>query len=721
MFKAIGSPISTILCFFLLLTLTAVQAQKKLTMSDAITLERSQFRPTSLSQLQWTQSDDFFTYVANQKLVKASAKKPLAVDSIDVLPAINRALFKMQSDTLKTIPTFSWQKGEIMRFSNGAHYYDFDLKKGNLSEAANTPDDAENQDLHPVGNKVAYTKDGALWIADGTSQIEVVRSEADGIVYGKSVHREEFGIFKGTYWSQDASQLAFYRMDESMVTQYPIYVLDSMPAAARYIHYPFAGSKSHHVTIGVYDLKTKHIVYLQTGEPAEQYLTNVEWTPDNKAILVAVVNREQNHMWLRKFDATSGAFLATLFEEKNDIWVEPEHPVAFLKDGSNRFIWQSERDGFNHLYLYAADGKLIRQLTKGNRVVTENLGPDAKSKYIYYQWADSTGLNRYISRVNLDSGAEQAIAIEPGTHTAKINPNSNWILDEFTSLTVPRTIEVRQTADPKRKTLIHAAPDPTKGYAFGKCTITSYPTPSGFDLNARTILPPDFNPAKKYPALVYVYNGPHVQLVTNSWMGAANLWMQRLAQEGYVIYTIDGRGSGNRSFAFESNIHRQLGTNEVADQLFGVKQLLKSAYIDSTRVGVYGWSFGGFMTTSLLTRPEAKGVFKCGVAGGAVTDWSMYEIMYTERYMDRPQENPDGYQAASTFTYLPNLSVPFLMIHGSSDNVVVWQHTLRYARECVKNGIQLEYFMYPEHEHNVRGKERVHLFEKIEGFLKREL
>jgi len=240
--------------------------------------------------------------------------------------------------------------------------------------------------------------------------------------------------------------------------------------------------------------------------------------------------------------------------------------------------------------------------------------------------------------------------------------------------------------------------------------------PDGTPLNARMILPTNFDPAKRYPAIIYVYNGPHVQLVTNSWLAGGELWMHRMAQLGYVTFSLDGRGSANRGFAFESAVHRRLGDAEVADQLAGVAFLKSQEFIDTARLGVYGWSYGGFMTTSLMSRPESAGVFKCGVAGGPVIDWRMYEIMYTERYMDTPQENPEGYDKNSLFKYVDNLQGRLLMIHGSSDDVVLWQHSLRYIRECVRKGKQIDYFVYPEHPHNVRGKDRVHLFEKIERF-----
>ncbi len=708
----------SILILCLILSNTA-QTQTRITMADAILQERSKFRPTGLSQLQWIPETESFSYVANDKIVRIQANKPTRSDSLQLLPQINSALVAIKKDTLTKIPAFTWRNAHTLRFEAGMQYYEFDVRNAALTTLATLPTDAEHIDQHKNGKLIAYTARNGLWIAQGANQIEVATSEADGIQYGTSVHRDEFGIHKGTYWSHDGSRLAFYRMDESMVTKYPIYVLDSMPAQPKFIRYPFAGASSHHVTVGVYDLSTQKTIYLQTGLPADQYLTNICWTPDNRFVVLAVVNRAQNRMWLRKYDASTGAQVATLLEESNEAWVEPEHPAEFLKDG--RFIWQSEKDGYNQLYLHTADGKLIRNLTPGRRVVTQLLSISDDQNYLVFQWADSTGLDRHISRIEIKTGKEVRLSQASGTHTGSASSNAKWWLDDFTSLTEPRTITLRSAEYPSKATQLHQAQDPNLGYAFGKIQLSTLRSPSGVDLNTRTILPYNFDPTKKYPVLLYVYNGPHVQLVTNSWMGGANLWMQRLAQEGIIVYTVDGRGSDNRGFAFESAIHRQLGTLEIADQLFALEQLKKQSWVDAERIGVYGWSYGGFMTTSLLTRPEAAGVFKCGVAGGAVTDWAMYEIMYTERYMDTPQENPDGYKKSSTFTYISNLKVPFLTIHGTSDDVVLWQHTLRYTQACVRKGVHLEYFPYPEHLHNVRGKDRAHLFEKIEGFLLKNL
>lgn len=698
---------------FLLLPFLLFSQNNKLTMSDAV-LKRAALAPANLKQLQWIPGTAQFAHIIGNKIVRVNAPD-LAADTLDVLPAINDGLKSLHAKPLENIPAMHWADADKWTFRAERRYFTYSLAEG-LSQKNEYPEGAENLDFHDKTFNAAYTLGDELRVSVDGKEMPVAKSEEDGIVYGKSVHRDEFGIFKGTFWSPTGRYLAFYRMDERMVTRYPVYVLDSMPAQVRHVRYPYSGTKSHHVTVGVFDTQNGKKIYLKTGEPAEQYLTNVAWSPDEKFILIAVVNREQNQMWLKQFDATTGTFVKTLFEEKNERYVEPEEPAVFVPGNNAQFVWQSERDDFNHLYLYDISGKMLRQLSKGAMPVTKFYGFSADGERCFYQMADETGLNRYIFSSNLKTGEITRLNDDEGTHHGLVNSTGEWVLDVFSNTATPRFVYVHAVQNPAERRIVFGAKNPLDGYQIGLTRLVTIPSIGGPVLNARMILPPDFDAKKKYPAIVNVYNGPRVQLVTNTWLGGGDLWMHRLAQEGYVVFALDGRGSANRGFAFESAVHRRMGDAEIEDQMTGVSYLKAQTFIDADRVGVYGWSYGGFMATSLMTRPEAKGAFKCGIAGGPVIDWRMYEIMYTERYMDTPQENPEGYDKSSLFNYIDNLSGRLLMIHGSSDDVVLWQHSLRYIRECVRKGKPIDYFVYPEHLHNVLGKDRIHLFEKIEQF-----
>jgi dipeptidyl-peptidase 4 len=693
-----------------------------ISMEDAIMKGRGALAPANLRQLQWIPNTNQYTHVVKNKLVRSSVDKPNIADTLDILTPINAAFAAQKISALDGIPPITWINSDQLWFHTEKDVFTYSFKNG-LNKENSHPNDCENIDYHTPTYNAAYTTGDAFFVSSKGQIKEIAKSEAPGINYGKSVHREEFGIYKGTYWSASGQKLAFYRMDERQVTEYPIYILDSMPAQVRKIRYPYAGAQSHYVTIGVYDLATEKTIYLKTDDDGEKdhYLTNVEWTPDDKYILVAVVNRAQNKMWLNLYDAVAGQKIRTIFEESNDKWIEPEKPPMFVTGRNDEFIWQSERDGFNHLYRFNLKGKLLAQVSKGTFPVTNFYGFDATGEHCFYQAADASGLNRYLYRSKLENGTMTMLSNEEGTHQGILSKSGEWMMDVFSNLTIPRQIYAQDMKKHKNKTLIFTAKNPLEGYAVGQTRFMRIMSKGGQILNARVILPPNFDATKKYPALVYTYNGPHVQMVTNTWLGNGELWMHHMAQEGVVQFSVDGRGSMNRGAEFENAIHRHCGDAEIEDQVTAANYLKSQGFVDSSRVGIYGWSYGGFMATSLMTRPEAKGVFACGVAGGPVIDWSMYEIMYTERYMDTPKENPEGYAKASLFNYIDNLDKRLLMIHGSSDDVVLWQHSLRYIRECVKKGKQIEYFAYPEHLHNVMGKDRVHLFQKIEQFFKDNL
>jgi dipeptidyl-peptidase-4 len=657
--------------------------------------------------------------VVNNKMVRVHAPD-FKTDTLDFLPQINQKLTELGAKSMEALPGLTWLNEDQCWFRTDKEIYTYSISNG-LSRKNWFPAEAENLDIQDKSFAAAYTLNNGLWVNLGGKELGVAKSEKDGIVYGKSVHRDEFGIFKGTFWSPSGRFLAFYRMDESMVTQYPIYVLDSMPAVAREIRYPFAGAKSHHVTVGIFDTQTAKTLYLKTGEPAEQFLTNVAWSPDDKYVLIAVVNREQNHIWLNQYDAATGDFIKTILEETSDKWVEPEKPAVFLPGSNDQFLWQSERVGYNHLYLCSLNAKTMKQISTGPNPVTTFYGFDSKGENCYYQVADETGLNRFVYSANLKNGAETRLHDDPGVHNALISSSGEWMLDVYTEASTPREIYLSKTGKKSKRDLVLSAPNPMIGYALGNTLMVNLNSKGGFPLNARMVLPTNFDASKQYPVVVYVYGGPHAQMITNGWMNSSDLWMHHMAQEGFIVFTLDGRGSAHRGFAFENAIHRRVGDAEIEDQLTGIEYLKAQPFVDPARIGVFGWSYGGFMTTSLMTRPESKDIFKCGVAGGPVIDWRMYEIMYTERYMDTPQENPEGYAKNSLFQYIDNLKGRLLMIHGTSDDVVLWQHSLRYIRECVRKNKQIDYFAYPEHFHNVMGRDRVHLFEKIERFFKDNL
>lgn len=690
--------------------------QKELTIEDASYMNRSLFGE-SVRGLSWMGSSDYYAYSEDNKIFSAKAGSENA-EVILSLDDLNGSLSKIGEDSLRRLPSISWKDEKSAYFMAENKVFTIDLESKALHEVNNYPEEGANVDLEKETYSLAYTIDNNLFVSIEGREVQITDDEDDGIINGQTVHRNEFGISKGTFWSPGGKYLAFYRKDETMVTDYPLVDVDARIAELNNIKYPMAGMKSHHVTVGVFDAASGNTHFLKTGEPAEQYLTCVTWGPDEKFIYIAVLNRDQDHMKMNKYDAATGEFVKTLFEEKNEHYVEPEDDLVFLNKDRDHFIWISERDGYRHLYLYNTEGKLISQLTSGNWVVRNLLGVGPKDKFAYFTATKESPLNADVYSVNMKDGEVIKISGQNGTHRAILNKNGKYFFDIFSDTTTMRDYFVVSTKG-KQLQVLKENDNPLEEYNTGMLSIFSIEADDGTALYCRMITPPDFDPAKKYPVLVYVYGGPHAQLVTNSWMGGASMFLYYMAQEGYIVFTLDNRGSAHRGRDFEQAIHRNMGTIEVEDQARGVEYLKSLPYVDAERIGVNGWSYGGFMTISLMLKQADD--FKVGVCGGPVTDWKYYEIMYGERYMDTPESNPEGYKEASLLNHADKLKGDLLIIHGTSDPVVVWQHSLALINRFIKSGIQVDYFVYPGHGHGVGGRDRVHLNAKMAKYFKDHL
>lgn len=704
---------TTLLALLLLAVFQLFAQQKQLTIDD---LMNRKLYPASLSNLQW-RSNNLFTWNANNRIVQSTVKTG-ATDTIFSLDELNIVIEKNQFKKLKSLPAFKWDDENAFRYTNDSKVFRYNMLTKNIIVLNSYESTGENVDIEPATWKIAFTKENNLYVSVNGKTMAVTNDSDKGIVNGKTVHRNEFGIDGGTFWSPKGNLLAFYRMDETMVTEYPLVNIDERIAKTEYIRYPMAGMASHQVTIGIFDPAKNQVIYVKTGEPAEQYLTNVSWSPDEKYIFVAVVNRDQNHMWLNKYDAASGDFIKTLFEETDNEYVEPLNGLIFLKSNPAQFIWQSRRDGFNHLYLYDVEGNLVKQITKGQWEVTAFQGFDPKETKIYFSSTQESPLERHLYSNELKSGKTIKLTSGKGTHTTTVAPDGKFIIDRMSSLTVgSQTNLINEKGENIR--LIAEDLNPLKNYKLGKTSFVTLKADDGRDLFGRLILPVDFDASKKYPVLVYVYGGPHSQLVTDTWLGGANLYFNYLATKGYVVWTLDNRGTANRGADFEQAIHRKLGDIEGNDQMVGVNYLKSLPYVDASRIGIDGWSYGGFMTLTLkLRNPD---VFKVATCGGPVIDWKYYEIMYGERYMDTPEQNPEGYKKACILNYVDQLDGKLLVIHGAHDNTVVWQNSLQFIQSCIQNGKQVDYFVYPNHEHNVGGMERLHLFRKLAEYYDQNL
>ena len=555
-------------------------------------------------------------------------------------------------------------------------------------------------------------EDHQLYVTDAEGvKHQLTTDGSREIVYGEAVHRNEFGIEDGIFWSPDKSKMAFYRMDQSMVTDYPQVNIFGRIAECEPDKYPMAGETSHVVTVGIYDVASNKTIYLNTGDPTDRYFTNISWSPDAKTVYMFELNRDQNDCRLVSYDAQTGERQRELYKETHEKYVEPLHPIVFLPWDATKFVMQSQRDGYNHLYLYSNDGKLIRQLTKGEWVVMELIGFNEKAKSIIYASNEVHPIQRNLFTVNVKNGKRKALDNGRGWHNAQLSPSGRTLLDNYSEPDVPRKIVVTNTETGKSRDLF-TAKDPWAGYDVPTYESGSIKAADGkTDLYYRLVKPTGFDPQKKYPTVVYVYGGPHAHNIGASWHYASRSWETYMAQKGYVLFILDNRGSENRGREFEQATFRQLGQIEMQDQMKGVEFLKTLPFVDQERMGVHGWSFGGYMTITLMVNhPE---VFKVGVAGGPVIDWKWYEVMYGERYMDTPQSNPDGYAKTSLLARAKDLKGKLQIITGYNDPTVVPQHCLSFIAECIKAGTQPDFFAYPGEPHNMRGHQSVHLHERI--------
>ena len=579
-----------------------------------------------------------------------------------------------------------------------------------------------NVDLQPVSGNMAYTIDNNVYV-NGVQ----VTDEPEGVLCGQSVHRNEFGIEKGTFWNPQGTLLAFYRMDQSMVTDYPQVNTSTRIATLEPDKYPMAGMTSHKVTVGIYNPETKQTIYLKSGDPTDRYFTNISWSPDGQKVYIIELNRDQNHSQLFRYDAVTGEKEALLYEEKHDKYVEPQHPITFIPWNEHQFIYQSQQDGYNHLYLFDLSQGMMHpmetygptklmipftQITKGEWLVQDILGFNEKTKEVIIMSTEQSPLQSNAYAVSLKDGKRRLIGDAEGVHRVQLSESGKYVIDNYTSHATARNISILPVSGKGKQVEMLSATNPMNEYNMPEITLGTIKAADGkTDLYYRLIKPVNFDANKKYPAVIYVYGGPHAQMITDVRNYGAGGWDIYMAQLGYVMLTVDNRGSANRGLEFENCTFRQLGTEEMNDQMKGVELLKSLNYVDQNRIGVHGWSFGGFMTTNLML--TYNDTFKVGVAGGPVIDWKMYEVMYGERYMDTPQANPEGYKKADLTQRAGDLKGRLQVIIGANDPVCVPQHSISFLRACIDAGTQPDYFIYPGDEHNMFGRDRVHLYTRI--------
>ncbi|WP_284653378.1 S9 family peptidase [Flavobacterium terrisoli] len=699
---------AALLCF---ITATSFGQLKKISLDEAVMQQGRAFRADGLTGFQWIPNTNKYTFYSDgfTKLKTATTTNDAATELI-TLAELNNAL----GTKLKSFSGLQWMDSNTFMIAENGKYYQYNITSKTGKQVMQAPEKVENITFDSSKTNLAFTEDNNLFFIDKNSNRIAVTNESNkGIVSGQSIARNEFGIRDGIFWSPKSSFLAFYQKDETEVADYPLLDINETPGKLVSMKYPMIGQKSEKPRVGIFNLATQKTVFITPRGNSDDYLTNLSWTPDEKYVLIAELNRAQNDMSLNVYDANTGAFVRMILNEKNPRWVEPEHKAFFPNAKSNNFVWFSEKDGFPNLYYYSIEGKLIKQLTNNQFVVRDIIAANTAGNEIYFKATGPNPTNMLAYKVDL-KGKQTLITKDQGVHNVIPSADGNWFFDEFSNHDTPSK-SLLYDKGLKAKTLL-VSKNKYDGYEMGTAEIKTIKSADGTtDLYTRLIKPSNFDTNKKYPVLVYVYGGPHAQMITNSYLDGASLWMYWMAEQGYLVFTLDNRGSDNRGFAFESAIHGNLGANEMDDQLKGVDYLKSLPYVDGNRLAVHGWSYGGFMTTSLMLRKPD--VFKVGVAGGPVIDWKWYEVMYGERYMDTPAENPKGFEETTVYNYVKNLKGKLLLIHGTGDDTVVEQHNLALVKKFVEAQKQVDYFPYPMHKHNVTGKDRVHLMTKVLNYV----
>ncbi|WP_315318191.1 DPP IV N-terminal domain-containing protein [Prevotella aurantiaca] len=704
---------------------TNVMAQKQFTLEELnfggknFQKMRAETRYTTWWGDQLVRMDNDRCTIVNPQTLKETTL--FTLDDINAIVAKDNSDRQVRS--LYSV-SFPYADRSVVKIATGKETLTVDFKAKKLESTMKSIAGVQAQDYNKVSGALAYVLKDQLYVVDknGTAK-QLTNDGSRSIVYGQAVHRDEFGIKGGLYWSPSGNRLAFYRMDQSMVTDYPLVHIpeidwkpakgESRIATPEPTKYPMAGETSHKVTVGVYDINTGKTVYLDAGDPTDRYFTNIQWSPDSKTIYMFELNRDQNDCRLVSYNAETGSKITELYRETDAKYVEPSHPILFLPWNADQFVMQTQKDGYNHLYLFNKDGKQIKQITKGNWVVMDVLGFNNKTKSIIYVSNECSPIQRNTWSVSVENGARTLLDNGRGYHYATLSGSGKYLVDNYTEPTVPRRIDII-TATGAKPTIKNwlTAKNPWAGYNVPEFTSGSLKADDGTtDLYWRMVKPIGFDPSKKYPTVVYVYGGPHAHNVDASWNYGSRSWETYMAQKGYLLFILDNRGSENRGRAFEQATFRQLGQVEMRDQMQGVKYLKSLPYVDADRIGVHGWSFGGFMTISLITNyPET---FKVGVAGGPVIDWKWYEAMYGERYMDTPESNPEGYAKTSLLPKAKDLKGKLQIITGMNDPVVLPQHCLSFLKACIAAGTQPDFFVYPGEPHNMRGHQSVHLHERI--------
>jgi dipeptidyl-peptidase 4 len=716
--------ITKIITVFLLTTFSVV-AQQKITVEEIYT---GAFRTKGMDELQAMKNTNQYTVLNSDRATRSQQ-----IDLYDfatlkkVSTLLNSKDYKELADGIDSY-TFSNDEKQILiannsnpifRHSFTADYYLYNLSTKVLTKVL---EQVQEPTFSPDGTKIAFAKTNDLYIYDIASR-NSTRVTNDGvknaIINGITdwVYEEEFAFVRAFDWSTDSKKLAYIRFDESEVPQFSmdLYKKELYPTSETF-KYPKAGEKNALVSLHIYSLSGNISQPINLGNYSDFYIARMKWTNDANLVSVQVLNRHQDNLDLIFVDATT-AVAKVVLNEKDKAYVDVTDNLTFLKD--NSFIWTSEKEGYNHIYLFDKNGKLKNQVTKGNWEVTSYYGFDEKTKTIFYQSVENGSIVRDVYKISLDGKNKVKLSSQVGTNVATFSPDFTYFINTYSSATVPPTYTLNSSKDGKQVQEIvnnTALVDKLKKYDLPTKEFFELTTEKGHKLNAWMIKPKDFDTTKKYPVFMFQYSGPGSQEVANNWLDTNDMWFMMLSQQGYIIACVDGRGTGYKGAAFKKCTQKELGKFEVEDQIDAAKVLGSYAYVDKSRIGIFGWSYGGFMSSNCLFK--GADVFKMAIAVAPVTNWRFYDSIYTERYMTTPQENASGYDDNSPINHVSKLKGNFLLIHGTADDNVHVQNSMQMIEALVQANKQFDWAIYPDKNHGIfGGKTRIQLFNKMTNYI----
>ncbi|MES2733837.1 MAG: S9 family peptidase [Bacteroidota bacterium] len=731
-----------LVCIVALGSHSIAQQKKVVTLEDI--WSKNVFGQKTVSGVNWKSASQvpggaFYTSLVSGMVVKYDAATGMAVDTLvtetALIPtgttqAISIHDYTLSADENKLL--ISSQSEPIYRRSSKAVYYIYDLKSRQLSSLSKGGKQA-NATFSPNGTQVAFTRDNNLFVTDLTTLAEkaiTTDGKVNQLIHGSTdwVYEEEFSFVKAFDWSPDGKKIAYYSFDESQVPEYNMQVwgegvTDRLYPKDYRFKYPKAGEANSQVALSIFNLDKNQAVKVDLGSETNMYIPRIQWTKNPNLLSVRKLNRLQNRLDILHADATTGKVQTILTEEsKTYVDVEFTDDLTYLSN-QKYFILSSERSGFKHLYLYDMAGKLIRQLTAGNWEITSFLGIDEKAQLLYFTSTEVSPLERHLFSITMDGKNKVKLTAKAGNHTINFSPDLKFYLDYHASAEAPLTVSLHKAPAGSLVKVLESN-EPLKArldeYSISKKEFFQFNTTGGISLNGWMIKPANFDASKKYPVLMFVYGGPGSQTVLNNWESRDFFWYQVLAQQGYLVVSIDNRGTGGRGREFKHATYANLGKLEVQDQIEGAKYLGNQPYVDASRIGIWGWSYGGYMSSLCMT--VGADYFKTGIAVAPVTSWRFYDTIYTERYLKTPQENQAGYDDNSPVTHAAKLKGNYFLIHGTGDDNVHFQNAVVMENALIKAGKQFRSFYYPNRSHSIGGgNTRLHLYTMMTNFLEKNL